>query len=127
MTDVIEGMARAILANDYELASVSWEDLSEYRRGYFINQAQAAMDYLKQPQPDPEHDHQCYCQACVDWRAMNAKCILVRNWSDKTPASKPSFVAQCPALNEPHECSGITPLPEGQEPELSQEQTETLK
>lgn len=94
MTDVIEGMARAI------------RDVVE-RDGPFFDcrvAAQAAMDYLKQPQPAPEPDHQCYCSACVE---MRFGALLVRYWSDQTPASKPTSS-------------------EGQGPELSQEQIEAM-
>lgn len=54
MTDVIEGMARAMWLSVNQhctpFALGKWEEVSEVSKGYWRTPAQAALDYLKQPQ-----------------------------------------------------------------------------
>lgn len=89
MTDVIEGMARAMwLSVNQHCTSDAlgkWEEVSEVSKGYWRTSAQAALDYLKQPQT----------------------------------ASKPTYESELARYN-------ARSAPEGQGPEMTQEQTAAL-
>lgn len=77
MTDVIEGMARAL--REELLRQKICESAGAPLIATAIPpldmraMAQAAMDYLKQPQPALDLDSQCFCQACVDRRAIEQR------------------------------------------------------
>lgn len=49
-----EKMARAIHHLDHQDSTPAWDDLEDYMRGHYLNQADAALDVLMEPSDEME-------------------------------------------------------------------------